>query len=290
VKRILRALLQAAEQRAAAKYVVGPELQDAIRACHTLETEGYGSTMCFWNGDRDTGRNVADHYCAAVEAIRLDGLNSCISVKSAPLHFSYELFHDVCQRAAQGEIEVRFDSLWLETADQTFDLLRRLRQSCKALGCTLPGRWRRSLADADWAVESQLIVRVVKGQWADPDVQSRDPSAGFLAVIDRLAGHARRVAVATHDPILAREALGRLNAAGTSAELELLFGLPMRKVIPVAKALGNPVRIYVPYGHAWLPYLIWQARQNPRVVWRVMCDMIASTLTASADRLPRQVP
>jgi proline dehydrogenase len=289
VKRMFWALMQVAAERAAAKYVVGPELPDAIRACRFLETEGFDSTICFWNGDDDAGRDVADRYTATIDAIHLEGLNACVSVKAPPLQFSRELFQGICQRAAQGGVVIRFDSQSPETAEQTYGLIRELHSSYKALGCTLPGRWRRSLADADRAAELQLVVRVVKGQWADTDEPTRDPSTGFLAVIDRLAGRARHVAVATHDPIVARKAIERLNAAGTSAELELLFGLPVRQVIPVANALGVPVRIYVPYGHAWVPYLISQASRNPRVVWRVMRDMIASARTGSAHRLPRKI-
>jgi proline dehydrogenase len=108
----------------------------------------------------------------------------------------------------------------------------------------------------DRAIELGLTVRVVKGQWVDREVPERDPRAGFLEVIDGLAGKAKGVAVATHDPQLARESILRLQASSTPCELELLFGLPVRRVLPVAAELGVPVRYYVPYGSAWLPYAL----------------------------------
>jgi proline dehydrogenase len=119
-----------------------------------------------------------------------------------------------------------------------------------------------------------LNVRVVKGQWPDADEAGTDPSAGFLSVIDRLAGRARHVAVATHDPKLSREALKRLRGAGTSCELELLFGLPMRPSLRAAADADVAVRVYTPYGQAWLPYQIAQASRQPRVLWWAVRDLL----------------
>jgi proline dehydrogenase len=93
-----------------------------------------------------------------------------------------------------------------------------------------------------------------------------------LAVVDRLAGRARHVTVATHDAPLARTALRRLIDAGTSCELELLFGLPMRAAMRAARDLGVRSRVYVPYGHSWVPYALSWVRQNPRVLWWVLTD------------------
>ena len=118
-------------------------------------------------------------------------------------------------------------------------------------------------------------MRVVKGQWADPDPPEVDLREGFLRVIDRLAGRASQVRVATHDPPLAHTALSLLRVAGTPCELELLFGLPARQVIQEADVAGVPVRCYVPYGQAWLPYSISQARRNPRILWWMFRDALA---------------
>ena len=125
-----------------------------------------------------------------------------------------------------------------------------------------------------------MRVRVVKGQWADvvkPEVELRE---GFLAVVDRLAGRARHVAVATHDAWLAKEALGRLLKAKTPCELELLYGLPMGPALAAAREAGVPVRIYLPYGHGWLPYSISQVYKNPKILWWVLRDLWA-------NRVPR---
>lgn len=273
-------------ERAARSYTAGPELADGVQVCHSLVRLGMATTICFWNGEGDSPRQTADAYLAALDALAREKLNCSLSVKAPPLDFSRDLLDEILGRARQGGVIVHFDSLSPEAADQTFSLIADALERYPKLGCTLPGRWRRSLQDADRAVELRLNVRVVKGQWVDPDEPNIDPAAGFLAVIDRLAGQASHVAVATHDPLLAGEALRRLLAAGTSCEVELLFGLPMRRAIRVAREAGVPVRVYVPYGHAWLPYLLSQARQHPHVVWWLCRDLLLGRLFRSPGALP----
>jgi proline dehydrogenase len=154
-----------------------------------------------------------------------------------------------------------------DAAEPTLDLVRRFADA--GPGITLPGRWRRSLDDADVAVELQLPVRVVKGQWADPGDPRRDARAGFLDVVDRLAGRARHVAVATHDERLAREAVRRLQAAGTACEVERLFGLPL------ARFGSAPTRVYVAFGTPSLPFSLAQARRNPRLALAFARSLVA---------------
>jgi proline dehydrogenase len=166
---------------------------------------------------------------------------------------------------------MHFDSLGVETVDRTFGLIEHARSYQVPLGCTIPGRWRRSPRDAERAAQMGLCVRVVKGQWPDASAAA-DPHTGFLDVIDALAGAAASVAVATHEPVLAGAAIRKLQSAGTPCEMELLYGLPSRAVRKVAHDLGVPVRYYVPYGHAWLPYALRQARRDPRILWWVLRD------------------
>jgi proline dehydrogenase len=188
------------------------------------------------------------------------------------LGFDTQLIGEISRAAADAKIGIYFDSRAWDLADRVLGCVAYAARDNPQVGCVLPGRWQRSLHDADFAAELRLRVRVVKGQWADPEYPDIDLRKGFLAVIDRLAGRARHVAVATHDAPLAREALRRLTAAGTPCELELLFGLPMRAARREARNLGVSTRVYVPYGHSWVPYALSWVKQNPQVLWWVLTD------------------
>jgi len=271
---MLRLCWQPLTKRASRSYVAGAELANAVNACHRFARQGFASTVGFWSGENDDHRLVADAYLNALAVLAGEGLDCYLSIKTSALGLSRNLVNEVAESGREVGIGIHFDSLTHEEADQTFDLIAGQVSHCPQLGCTLPGRWRRSLRDTDLAVELGLRVRVVKGQWADPHHPDLDLREGFLAVIDQLAGRAHYVAVATHDPPLAREALRRLQAAGTPCGLELLYGLPLKAAVRAAKDADAPIRLYVPYGKAWLPYRISQIRKNPRVLWWVMRDAI----------------
>ncbi len=265
---------QSFTKRASRSYVAGAELANAVQVCQRLAQQGTATTVGYWNADSDTYRFVADAYLNALTVLASEKLNTYLSIKAPALGLTRGLVTEVAAQAQQADLGLHFDSLEPEAADETFTLIAEAARECKQIGCTLPGRWQRSLRDIDLAVELGLRVRVVKGQWADPLQPEMDLRTGFLNVIDCLAGRARHVAVATHDPSLAREALQRLRAAGTSCELELLFGLPQKAVLRAVKDLAVPVRVYVPYGEAWLPYRLSQVRKNPRILWWVLRDAL----------------
>jgi proline dehydrogenase len=261
-------------ERAARAYIAGPTFTDALRVCQALAQHGMATTVCPWDGEGEQPRQVADSYLAALEGLGRTALDCYLSIKAPSLGFSYDLLGELLEAARLNDACIHFDSLAPETAEQTWALIRQGAAHNTPVGCTLPARWHRSMSDVDRAVELGLRVRVVKGQWADPAAADLDMRKGFLAVVERLAGRARRVAVATHDSALARLALECLRGAGTACELELLFGLPARTSLRIARAVGVPVRFYVPYGHPWLPYCLSQARHNPRVLWWSVKDWL----------------
>jgi proline dehydrogenase len=259
---------------AAQSYVAGPELADALALCRRLWANGLASTVCFWNVKGELPRSVAGHCLEALRALRTPGVEGYLSVKAPALGFDAALHEELVEAARAQDVRLHFDSHGPEDADATLALIERCARAYPKIGCTLPGRWRRSLRDADWAVERGLHVRVIKGQWDDSELPQLDARAGFQALVERLAGRGVHVAVATHDPVLARRSLQQLLAAGTSCELELLYGLPLRAAIDAARELGVRVRVYVPYGKAWLPYALSQLRQKPALFWWLARDAL----------------
>jgi proline dehydrogenase len=272
-KAALRSCLAPLRRRAASAYVAGPRIDDALLACRTLSERGRASTVGFWNRRGHQPGDVLLNHLTAAEALSRNGLNAYLSIKAPALGFSPDLLAKLLSRTGPAGVRVHFDSLSVQAAGRTLALIADAREHHDELGITLPGRWRRSLDDADAVVELGVEARVVKGQWADIHAEEQDTREGFLAVVERLAGRARRVAVATHDEALAREALRRLQSAGTSCELELLFGLPATAA-RVGDELAVPVRTYVPYGYATLPYRILDARRDLRVLGWLSQDLL----------------
>lgn len=263
---------------AARSYIAGDKLADALRIADKLQAKGMSATLGYWNSEFHKPSEIAQEGLAGFERLASYSDKNYLSVKLPPLKFDKELISQLADAAVKVNRRIHFDAHGIEC-------VLRQRKTCEDLqqhhpnldiGFTLPGRWERSLEDADWVCQQRYFVRVVKGQWAAPGKAGVDPAVGFLNVIDRLAGRARMVAVATHDPRLAANALHRLQAAGTPCELELLYGLPARGCLQVARQLGVPVRFYVPYGEAYLPYSLSKIRGNPRIIWWTLRDSVTA--------------
>lgn len=252
-------------------YVAGTSLADAMAVAKRAAEQGLASTVCYWNDGGEDPQQVLAKYLAVLREIETAGLDGNLAVKVPALWGRRDLVEAVVQRVRYGGQRAMIDSHDADAADAKYAIVRQL--GADRLGCAIPGRWERSLADAEHAIAVGLSVRVVKGQWPDPKRPEIDPRAGFLRLIDLLAGRARHVSVATHDTPLADEALRRLRAAQTPCELELLYGLPLQPSLGAARKAGVKTRLYIPFGTAWLPYSVSRAAQNPRVLLRLLRDL-----------------
>ena len=280
----MRGILRKLIDRAAASYVAGDDVSDAIDFARAVERDGMSSTIAYWNGVGEDPVNVYSAYVSAIDAAADARIRTAVAIKAPALAMSAPYAEALAVRCRERGIGLHFDSLAVEHQNQIFGLIERVIPSGASVGCTLPGRFAQSLDDAERAIACRLRVRVCKGQWEDPQ-HPIEPRRGFMAVIDRLAGRAAHVAVATHEPRLAEEALTTLAKHGTPAELELLFGLPVHGAREVAQRLNVPVRMYVPYGYAWLPYALSAVRTNPSV-WRwIVKDMVRGRTLRAGRRL-----
>jgi CelD/BcsL family acetyltransferase involved in cellulose biosynthesis len=279
-RRLRGQALAVVASRAARGYIAGESLTEARNVQQKLVEKGFNSTLGYWDAAGESPRQIVDQYLQGLELLGKEPGDGYLSIKVPSLNFSPDLLDEVLAAARLHQQRVHFDALQIGAVPSIQELVTKARASFPdvALGVTLPGRWRRSVADADWVAQNGLYVRVVKGQWADPDDPKRNLREGFLEVIDALAGKARHVSVATHDLPLAAEAIRRLQLAETPCDIELLYGLPMRAICQHARAADLPVRIYVPYGAAYLPYALDKLRHHPGKIWWLMKDFVGGLL------------
>ncbi len=252
-----------------------PELgpRSAVRICKRLHDQGLAVTLGYFQADRASPGEIAEANLAAAPLIGAVGARSYLSVKAPPLAFDADRLRAI---AAGAGMPLLFDAHAPHDADATHALVRALQPAFPATGLAIPARWRRSMADAQAFRGTGARIRLVKGEWADPDWGTRSIEEHYLALAEVLAGRAAPVAVATHDSDLARRALAKLVASGTPCELEQLRGLPRRRTVAVARELGVPVRIYVPFGPGWWPYAIDKALARPYLPAWILRDMFAA--------------
>lgn len=253
--------------RIARDFVGGEDLDDALKVVSRMANNDLNSTLGFWDTPSYTIKQIADIYFQAIEDCASSGIDIYVSIKPPALHFDKQLARDLSQFAMQKRVRLHCDSHGVDVADDALDFAEVMLKSIdsKLLGITIPCRWQRSARDIEFAIEHQLNVRLVKGQWPDRSGQDRDMKTGFMEAVDRLSGRARHVAVASHDVNLALDAVNQLCESKTSCEFELLYGLPMKELIASAREQKMKPRIYVPFGQGYVPHALKVFRTNPQL-------------------------
>ncbi|HEX8307193.1 MAG TPA: proline dehydrogenase family protein [Allosphingosinicella sp.] len=253
----------------------GPGPAAAARRCRSLNRAGLSATLGYFQAGNARPEDIVAANAAAAALLAGRGGDSYLSVKAPPLAFDSDHLRRIAHCAAEAGIPLMFDAHAPKDAERTLEAVSDLLGEFPRTGFALPARWLRSRGDAAAYRDSSARIRLVKGEWADPDWRGQDVEASYLALAARLAGRSAPVAVATHDPGLAERALTLLLDRGTPCELEQLRGLPARRTMAVARSLGVPIRVYVPFGPGWWPYALDKALARPYLLAWMIRDRLA---------------
>lgn len=279
--------------RLARRYIAGTQREDALRIGGALERAGYRATYDLLGEavrTADEARAAAGEYLHLLADLAARGLGRNVSVK--PTQMGLDLGEDLCFELVGGIAAhaqrlgafVRFEMEESRTVDATLRVFARLRRAYPgAVGCVLQSMLRRTEDDACKLVAAgpDLDVRLVKGVYVEPpEIAYQDPreiSAAWKRILRVLLEGGARVAAATHDPDLAEAALmAREERAGWRERVELQMLLGVREELRAAwRERGAPVRVYVPYGPEWHPYVLRRLRQNPRLARYALAGLFA---------------
>lgn len=281
---------------AGARHVSGLTIEDAVEAARrelqTLNT----ATLGYWPQPGEAPESVSSAYEVAVAAVAdlrdgdrpLPGAGAWLrigapSISIKPDHLAFEPRHlrPVLAAARRRGVRLHFDAQAFDTAERTLACVEDALDAGNEVSATLPARWRRSAEDAERIVRWGIPVRVVKGQGADPGDPRIEPRRAFLALVERLAGRAAHVAVATHDRRTAEPALLMLKSARTSCSLEQLRSLP--RLSELAGVLDVPMRVYVAYGRFGLPYAVSEVLRRPAIAGWILRDLLLRGRPTSAS-------
>ena len=128
---------------------------------------------------------------------------------------------------------------------------------------------RRTPLDLEALAALKPRVRLVKGAYSEPvevAQQGRaEIKAQFKFLTDWLFQHGTDPAFGTHDAELityAREAAARAGKGPKEFEIQLLYGI-RRDLQKELTDSGHRVRVYIPYGSSWYPYLTRRMAERP---------------------------
>jgi proline dehydrogenase len=125
-----------------------------------------------------------------------------------------------------------------------------------------------------------MRIRLVKGSYLEsPEVvfaHKRQVDASFARLFTTLLQRGHAIDAATHDPRLVEQIRRRVDAVDggwTRVEFQMLYGVRRDLQARLARQ-GYPIRVYIPYGTEWYPYLTRRLAERPANVWFFLSNLM----------------
>jgi proline dehydrogenase len=267
-------------KRFASRFVAGETLDEALDAVRALNARGIRASLDLLGesvtNEREA-RGTRDAYIEILSRIHAQRLDANVSVKltAMGLDISEELcvslMQDVLARAQQYDSFVRVDMESSEYTDRTLHLFehRLYPHYRKHVGIVLQSYLYRTFTDVEYAIQLGSRVRLCKGAYKEPAsvayAEKKDVDANYVKCMHALLREGNFPGIATHDPAMINETkrFARENdIAPNRFEFQMLYGV-RRDLQERLVRDGYGMRVYVPFGTQWYPYLMRRLAERP---------------------------
>jgi proline dehydrogenase len=267
-------------KRFAQRFVAGETLDEALRAVEPLNKRGITGSLDLLGESVHTEREAqaaAREIFTMLDRINERRLDSNVSLKLTQmgLDLSEELcvavMHDIVGRARDLRTFIRIDMEGSAYTERTLRLFEdRLHPSYgDHVGIVLQSYLYRTLADVERAIAIKARVRLCKGAYKEPPTvaypEKADVDANYVRCMHKLLSEGNYPGIATHDERIISEAkrYARANGIGPERfEFQMLYGV-RRDVQERLVREGWRMRVYVPFGTQWYPYLMRRLAERP---------------------------
>lgn len=264
----------------AARFVAGETLDEALAAAQALNAKGISASLDLLgesvHNDAEA-REAARQYLVMLDRIHQRKLNANVSVKLTQM--GLDISEDLCVANMQNILArardygsfVRLDMESSEYTDRTLAMFYdRLHPSYpETVGIVLQSALRRTYADAGAANKARCRVRICKGAYKEPPTiafpDKRNVDENYVRCMHILMEHGNYPGIATHDERIideARRFAAERRIAPDRYEFQMLYGV-RRDLQEQLVREGYRMRVYVPFGTQWYPYLMRRLAERP---------------------------
>jgi proline dehydrogenase len=272
----------------ASRFVAGETLDEAMRAARTLDRLRT-STMLDHLGENVGSATQAvaarDAYLAALDRVAAeDGLDCGVSVKLTQLGLDLssqaclENLVPIAEAADRSATPLMVDMEGHVYVDATLEIVAKVHAQHPRVGVCLQSYLLRT-ADDVFALPPAMRIRLVKGSYLEPSEivysDKREVDLAYARLFVTLLARGHPIDVATHDPVLIEGVRRRVDAVEhgwSRVELQMLYGVRPDLQAELA-GNGYPVRVYVPYGTEWYPYLTRRLAERPANLWFFLSNL-----------------
>jgi len=270
-------------QKFSSRFVAGTQVEDALRATQTVNQSGLSVSVDNL-GENVTNieeaKNSAQLYHEMLDQIAARKLNANVSLKLTHMgldvdeKLAYDLATGLVQKAASMSPKnfVRVDMEGSPYTQRTLDFVHELHrvpgnQGC--VGAVIQAYMRRSEGDVEKLLSERIRIRLCKGAYKEPPELAFQPKpevdANYVKLMKILMKSGVYHGLATHDENIINQAKVfaiKENIPRDAFEFQMLYGI-RRDLQQALVRDGWRMRVYIPFGTEWYPYLMRRLAERP---------------------------
>ena len=283
--RSLRAIAErsAIGQHMSSRFVAGTQPEDVLRAAQAVNRLGMSVSI------DDLGENVTNTDEAIASARLYPHLLDEIAARKLNANVSVKLTHmglDVDQQLATRQVAslvakaaslnppnfVRVDMEGSPYTQRTLDFVHQLHRmpgNYNSVGAVIQSYMRRSEKDIENLLAEGIRIRLCKGAYKEPPEiafqKKSEVDANYIKLMKILLKSDVYHGIATHDENIIRatkEFAIREKIPRDHFEFQMLYGI-RRDLQKSLTADGWRMRVYIPFGTEWYPYLMRRLAERP---------------------------
>lgn len=268
----------ATTRRMSHRFVAGETLEEALQAARACNEQGMLASLDYLGENVNTtadAQRARDAYLEIFERIAREKLDANVSCKLTQLglDFSAEfcegLVLSIAERAAAYDSFLRIDMEGSVYTERTIELVKRVRAQTPAVGTVIQSYLYRSESDVNSLLSVGCRIRLCKGAYKEPvDVaypRKADVDANYARLMRMLLPSGFYHGIATHDPRMIAQTIrwaAEKQISKDDFEFQMLYGIRKDLQRRLVRD-GYRLRIYIPYGQDWFPYVMRRLAERP---------------------------
>jgi proline dehydrogenase len=283
-------------RKLASRFVAGETIDSAVAAARDLAGRGITASLDLL-GESVTAEADAvaarDQYLTMLDQMAAaSGVQVNVSVKLTQM--GLDIDEDLCfvntgrilDKARELRGFVRLDMEGSAYTQRTLDFFsQRLFGSYSGhCGVVIQSALRRSQRDIDDLIAMNARVRLCKGAYLEPPEvafpDKADVDRNYVLLMERLLSQGNYPGIATHDEAIinhARQFVRRQDIGAERYEFQMLYGV-RRDLQGRLRQTGYNVRVYIPFGTQWYPYLMRRLAERPANIAFILGNLIRESV------------